>query len=266
MQTEGTNTSRGFLTAVKIAFLSLAIFAFTSCATNDEKVSKAQNRLELALGLMRGGNYPAALKELLQAENDDSRNAGVQAALGAVYFEREKYELSEKHFLNALRLRPDYTQARNDLARSYIETGRYNRAEEMLKIALDDLTYVNYPLTYLNYGILEFKKNNFAKAINYLKKALEKDRENCETQVYLGRSFLEAGDLTSAVAQLERSVSFCSQAESDMGHYYSAIALYRGQFVDKALLRFEELVTLFPNGRNRDKAEKMISLIKKGSP
>jgi len=266
MQTEGTNTTRGLFTAVKIAFLSLAIFAFTSCATDDQKASKAQNRLELAIGLMRGGNHPAALKELLIAESDDPKNAGIQAALGAVYFARERYELSEKHFQNALKLRPDYTQARNDLARSYIETGRYNRAEEMLKIAIEDLTYVNYPQTYLNYGILEFKKNNFAKAINYLKKALEKDRESCEAQVYLGRSFLEAGDLSSAIAQLDRSVSFCSQAESDAGHYYSAIALYRGQFVDKALLRFEELVTLFPNGPNREKAEKMISLIKKGTP
>lgn len=241
------------------------MIALASCASDNIRASKAQTRLELALGLMRSGNHPAALKELLIAEEDDPGNAQVQSALGSVYFSRERYELSEKHYLKALKLRPDYTQARNDLARSYIETGRYTRAEEMLKIAIEDLTYVNYPQTYANFGILEFKKNNFAKAITYLKKALEKDRENCETQVYLGRSFLESGDLQSAIAQLERSVSFCSQAESDMGHYYSAIALYRGQFIDKALLRFEELVTLFPNGPNREKAEKMISLIKKGS-
>jgi len=256
---------RGLLFAVKIACLPLIMLANISCSTAPEKANKANTRLEIATGLMKNENYPAALRELLQAEEEDPENPGVQSALGAVYFHREKFELSEKHFLKALKLKPGYTQARNDLARAYIETGRYARAEELLKVAIEDLTYSNYHQTYANLGILEFKKNNFTKAIPYLKKSLEKDRENCETQVYLGRSFLESGDLQSAIAQLDRSVSFCSQADSDMGHYYSAIALYRGQYVDKALIRFEELVTLFPEGKNREKAEKMIALIKKGS-
>lgn len=265
MQCESTKTSR-WIHAVKIACFFVFVVSFSSCATDQTKIRRAQNRLELATGLMRGGNYPAALKELLLAEEDDPDNAQIHASLGAVYFAREKYELSEKHFLKALNMKPDFTQARNDLARSYIETGRYARAEELLKVAMEDLTYVNYHQTYANYGILEFKKNNFSKAVMYLKKSLEKDRENCETQVYLGRAFLEGGDTQAAIAQLDRSVSFCSQAEADMGHYYSAIALYRGQQVSKALLRFEDLVTLFPNGPHREKAEMMIALIKKGTP
>lgn len=265
MHAENPKTSR-WINAVKIACLFVFAIAFSSCATDQTRIRRAQNRLELATGLMRGGNYPAALKELLLAEEDDPDNAEIHSALGAVYFAREKYELSEKHFLKALKMKPDFTQARNDLARSYIETGRYTRAEELLKVAMEDLTYINYHQTYANYGILEFKKNNFSKAITYFKKSLEKDRENCETQVYLGRSFLESGDIPAAIAQLDRSVAFCSQAESDMGHYYSAIALYRGQYVGKALLRFEDLITVFPNGPHREKAEKMISLIKKGTP
>lgn len=258
-------TLQFFFSMAKMAVLFLSLTLFVSCITSPAKSEKAQHRLELAIALMKGENYPAALKELLQAEDDDPNHPGVQAALGSVYFAREKYELSEKHYVKALKLNPEFTQARNELARSYIETSRYTRAEEQLKKAMEDLTYVNYQLTYTNFGILEFKRNNFTKAITYLKKSLEKDRENCETQVYLGRSFLESGDTQASIAQLDRSVTFCSQVESDLGHYYSAIALYRGQFIDKALLRFEELVTLFPNGRNKEKAEKMISLIKKGS-
>jgi tetratricopeptide (TPR) repeat protein len=92
---------------------------------------------------------------------------------------------------------------------------------------------------------------------------LEKDRENCTTQVYLGRAFLEAADSEAALSQLERAISFCSQADSDLGHYYSAIALYRSKQPEKAQLRFEELVVLFPNGPNQEKAKKMIDIIKK---
>jgi Tfp pilus assembly protein PilF len=219
-----------------LAFCTLLL---NSCATSATSKENAKNRLDLAIALMKGENYPAALKELLQAEEDDPSNPFVQHALGMVYFKREKFELSEKHYKKALSLMPEYTQARNDLARAYIETGRYTKAEELLKKSLEDLTYGNYPQTYANYGILEFKKNNFPQAITYLKKSLEKDRENCETQVYLGRSFLESNDIESAISQLERAVGFCTQAESDIGHYYSAIALYRGQQTDKALTSFE---------------------------
>jgi type IV pilus assembly protein PilF len=253
------------LSLIKIAFVFSLMTLTLSCASiSKERTEKANNRLEVAMALIKSENYPSALKELLIAQEDDPKNPSVQAGLGIVYFAREKVELSEKHFLKALVLNPGFTQARNDLARTYLEAGRYNRAEEQLKIAIEDLTYTSYHVTYANYGILEFKKNNFSKAIEYLKKSLEKDRENCESQVYLGRSFLELGDVSSAITQLERSVSFCSQYESDWGHYYSAIALYRGRQSDKALLRFEELVSLFPNGANREKAVKMIELIKKG--
>jgi Tfp pilus assembly protein PilF len=246
--------------------LAVCIFVLSSCATTHTDSERAKNRLDLAIALMKGESYPAALKELLTAEDEDPSNPFVQDALGVVYFKREKFELSEKHFLKALSLKPDYTQARNDLARSYIESGRYTKAEELLKKSLEDLTYLNYPQTYAYLGILEFKKNNFAKAIPYLKKSLEKDRENCETQVYLGRSYLESNDIESAITQLDHAIGFCTQAESDLGHYYSAIALYRGQQPDKAQTRFEDLIQLFPNGPNREKAEKMISIIKKGNP
>lgn len=255
---------RFFSYLAHLALTTLLILSSFSCQTSSKaKSDKANYRLEIAAAMMKGENYPGALKELLIAAEEDPTHAGVQSALGTVYFAREKYELSEKHYLKALKLQPDFTQARNDLARSYIETGRYSRAEELLKQAIEDLTYVNYHITYANFGILEFKKNNFTKAIEYLKKSLEKDRENCTTQVYLGRSFLEAGDSEAALSQLDRATSFCSQVDSDLGHYYSAIALYRSKQPEKAQLRFEELVVLFPNGPNQEKAKKMIYLIKK---
>ena len=252
---------------MSLSFVYFILFLgfFSACTSIDPDLRKrANNRVEVADAMIRAQNYPGALKELMTAESEDPKNASVQDSLGRVYFAREKYELSEKHFLKALQLQPNFTQARNNLARAYIETDRYTRAEELLKVAVEDLTFSDYQITYANFGILEFKRNNFPKAIMYLKKSLEKDRENCETQVYLGRSILESGDLEGAVTQLDRSVSFCSQADSDSGHYYSAIALYRAGQIDKAQLRFEELLSLFPNGPSHEKAQKMIDIIKKG--
>src|SRR4051812_12159095 len=185
-----------FLRLMRNAFaLVVCLLLLSSCATSSANAERAQNRLDLAIALLKGENYPAALKELLLAEEEDPKNPYVQHALGTVYFRREKFELSEKHYLKALSLKPDFTQVRNDLARAYVETDRFTRAEELLKKSLEDMTYSNYPQTYANMGLLEFKRNNFPLAITYFKKSLEKDRENCETQVYLGRAFLESNDL-----------------------------------------------------------------------
>jgi type IV pilus assembly protein PilF len=244
----------------------LAINFLTSCLSPSKSKQSAVYKVEIANSFMNGKNYPAALKELLSAEQDDPKNAQVQEYLGHVYLARERVELAEKHYLNALELDPNFTDVRNSLARLYIDTGRLNKSEEFLKVAMNDLTYIPYHRTLANYGVLEFKRKNFSKAAEYFKKSLEKDRENCDTNIYLGRSFLEGKDLEFAIQQFERSISFCSQINSDAAHYYSAISLYRKNEVARAQTRFEELIKLYPEGFHSEKARKMLSLIKSETP
>ncbi len=240
----------------------------TSCLSGGTGLKKetAQYRLQIAGSLIKAGNYPEALKNLLLALDDDPSNQYIHASLGYVYFIRERYDLSEKHYLKSLAIKPDFTDVKNSLARTYIEVGRFNKAETLIKEALVDLTYSDYQKTFSNYGILEFKRKNFLGAVDFFKKSLQKDRENCVNLTYLGRSYTEANDLTSALPQLDKAITFCSQADSDEGHYYSAIALYRNNQPALALARFEEVIKLFPDGKNIEKSRKMIELIKQVQP
>lgn len=246
----------------------LAVSFLFSCVStnNDKKKQTAQYKIEIANSLIKRKSYPAALKELLSAEEDDPNNPQIQEYLGHVYYARERFELAEKHYLKSLQMDPKYTDVRNSLAVLYLETGRFSKAEEQLKIAIEDLTYVPYYRTLANLGSLEFKRKNYPKAVDYLKKSLDKDRENCDTNVLLGRAQLEGGEIADAVLQLEKSISFCYQAESDLAHYYSAIALYRKKEVARAQARFEELVRVFPNGPHNERSRKMLSLIKSETP
>lgn len=251
----------------KILSFCLIIFLF-SCSTltkDKDQDESAQLHMQIATSQMNSGNYPIALKELLIAEDLSPNNALVQANLGRVYFLRERFDLSEKHYKKAISLKPDFTEAKNSLARAYIEYGQLKQAETLLKDVMSDLTYVDFPKAYANYGILEFKRKNYSSAISYFKKSLERDRENCFTQVYLGRSYLESKELSLAVSQLEKSIPFCMQVDSDEAHFYSAIALYRDNQVDKSKLRFQEQLKLFPSGYNNEKAQKMLELVQKGA-
>ena len=239
---------------------------FSACRTASlEKAESAQLHVQIATSHLKNENYPMALKELLIAEELDPASPLVQADLGLVYFMRERYELSEKHYRRALSLKPDFTDAKNNLARSYIELGQYKKAEILLNDVLSDLTYADFPRALANYGVLEFKRKNYVAAITQLKKSLERDRENCYTQVFLGRCYLEMSDLPAAILQLDKSVSFCLPIDNDDAHYYSAIAYFRDNQKDQAKLRFDELLKLFPNGANAEKTRKMLDIINKGS-
>ncbi len=240
---------------------------FLGCASKPapEKSEIADLHLQIGVDYLKKENYPLALKELLIAEETDPNNASVQSNLGLVYFLRERYELSEKHYRKAISINPRFTDAKNNLSRAFIEIGQYRQAEGLLKEVLADLTYVDFPKAFANYGVLEFKRKNYVNAVAFFKKSLEKDRENCYTHVYLGRSYLEQKDTNYAVIQLERAIPFCNQIEADEAHFYSAIALFRNGEKDKARVRFEELIKIYPSGYNIEKAQKMLELLKKGA-
>lgn len=251
-----------------VLFFMTAVFSLTACRSGSSTMNKEASayRLQIAASLIKGGNYPEAYKELQSALIDDPENPYVNANLGFVCFMRDRYELSEKYYLEAIRLKPDFTDAKNSLASLYLETLRLSKAESLIKEAVEDLSYPSYQKTYASYGILEFKKKNYPQAIMHFKKSLQKDRENCNTLTYLGRALTEAGDLNEALPQLDKAITFCSQADSDEGHYYSAIALYRNHQADSALARFEEVIKLFPEGKNVEKSRKMIEFIRNGTP
>ena len=239
---------------------------FNSCVSvnsdSPDKKRSAELKLEIAAGMIKGENYPGAMRELLSAEEDDPNNPTLHHLFGIVYRARDRFELAEKHYLKALSINKDYTEARNSLAYLYIETGRLNKAEEHLNIALNDLTYIDYHKTYVNLGHLEFKRKDYAKAAQFFRKGLEKDRENCATHVMLGRSLLEMQELDSAVEQFDRAMIFCNTVADDSAHYFSAITLYRKKDIEKSIFRFEETIKLFPQGKNFEKARKMLTLIK----
>ena len=80
-----------------LVFLISILGILSGCASVSPDVRiKANNRVEVADAMIRGQNYPGALKELLTAESEDPKNAAVQDSLGRVYFAREKYELNRK--------------------------------------------------------------------------------------------------------------------------------------------------------------------------
>ncbi|MEK6774250.1 MAG: tetratricopeptide repeat protein [Bdellovibrionota bacterium] len=244
-------------------FLILALILTAGCASFSERKEKSALHLQLGISYFDSANYPMALTEFLKAEELDSDNPSVQNNLGLTYFMREKYELSEKHFRRALWIAPRFTDARNNLARLLIERENFVEAETELKKVLNDLTYTGIEKAYINLGLSQFNRKKFDLAKNSFLKAIEQQQDSCVANNYYGRSLFEVEDYKRAIVALNRAISFCQKSSFDEPHYYSALALYRMGDKEKSILRFQEVVKLYPQGRYPDRSRAMIDLIRK---
>jgi type IV pilus assembly protein PilF len=229
--------------------------------------SKDKEMGELHLGVgtsqLQNGSYPQALEALLRAQSYDPTNPAIQNNLGLAFFMRERFDLAEKHIREALSLQPNYTDARNNLARVLIERGQYSQAIVEAQKVINDLTYASPEKGLINQGIAYFKLGNFSTAKENFLKALTFQRDNCMANSYLGRSLFEMKQYKSAAEALDTAVGFCQRMQFDEPHYYSAIAYFELGQKAKSENRFEELIRLYPQGKFSEKAKNMLEIIRK---
>lgn len=243
------------------------LFVNWGCATADgvdsNRKKSAELKMEIGVSHLERNNLPMALKELLAAAELDPNNHLIQNNLGLVYFIREKNELAAKHFARAFAINPQFTEAKNNLARVYIETQQFNKAALLLDQVLADLTYTNTYSANFNYGLLFFNQRDFNQAKPYFFKVLNENSNDCYAQVYYSRTLIETGKIQLAADQLDKAARLCVYSQNDEAHFYAAIAQYRLGHKAKAVEKFQELKKLFPDGRNFTKASQMIDLIQK---
>jgi len=251
---------------MKFIFLHFYLFMvvfITSCSSTLENRERSRLLLERGVSFYQNGNYPLALRDLLQAEEYDATNPIVQNNLGLIYFEREKYDLAEIHLRKAIKLLPTYTDAKNNLGRILIELKRYVEADKILSEVVHDLTYNNQEKGFFNLGLSKFNQGNYEEARQAFLKSLDLQRENCPSYSYLGRTYFEAKNYLGAAETLDKAIGFCQRLLFDEPHYFSALTYFRLGDKERAKARFEELIKLYPNGKYREKSKAMLDILRK---
>ena len=186
--------------------LFLAALLVSACATsmgspqNDKKAAAARN---LGEAYLSEGNYPAALAELLKAQELNPNDPMLHNDLGLVYFAKGKSDLAVAHFEKAVALKTDYSLAKNNLGSAYLVQERWDKAIPVLEEVTGDMLYAtpHFPLTNLGYAY--YRKGDYTKAKQYLKQALEIQPDFYNAQLNLGRTYLATGRLHSARSILE---------------------------------------------------------------
>ena len=232
----------------KYTFLFLLTMLFQpGCTTFRVNQENAMLHAANGTSLYQNENYSLALKEFLTAEKDDPDNAGIQNSLGLTYFMKERYTTAITHFEKAIKIDPNFTDARNNLARVYLEVGRYADAEKMLIIVTNDLTYPSQERAYINLGLNFFNQKKFDQAKDNFQKAITAQPDNCFAHTYFGRSYFELKNYDASILALDKAIEFCQKLLIDEPHYYSALSYYRLGEKEKSIIRFQEVIKLYPN-------------------
>lgn len=248
--------------AIFLLFLSACI------GTSKSGDSKEYARLHLQIGtsFLAQKNYPGALKELLEAEKFDPKDAVIQNNLGVAYFVRKELALSEKHLKQAMTLDPNYSEARSNYGLLLLEKEDYKGALSHFNTVAKDLVYSQPEKARVNIGIAYFHLKNFKSAEDAFLKAIDINRNFCPAWTYLGRTLMEQKKLDAAALRLDQAVSVCKKLDNSESEFYSAIAYAKLGEKERAVARLEGILDTDPNGIFADKSRKLLrSLSEKDS-
>ena len=186
-----------------------SLFLLLSCQTalkRENSIDKKANyQIQIARAHLINCMYPQALAEMKKALSLQPDHYIINDKIGMVYFFMKQYDLAKRHFLKALRQRGDYTEARVNLAHTFIKKKKWTSALKELKKAEEDLTYHNPAEIYFAIGEVYFKQKKYSQAQKYLNSSLDINSQSCDILFYLGRIAFNQKKYKQAVQTFEKT-------------------------------------------------------------
>ncbi|KUJ95730.1 MAG: TPR repeat-containing protein [Desulfonauticus sp. 38_4375] len=162
--------------------------------------------LELAERYLVDNNPRGALNKLLEIESQAKGYARYHFDLGLVYMALGETKLAQKSMLAAVKIKPDYGEAWNNLGIIYLKVKDIKQAQECFQRALSLLTYRTPEYPALNLARLYEEKGDRAKAKEYARISIQKNWRYVPAYLFLARLLTEENQVEESKAVLEEGV------------------------------------------------------------
>lgn len=228
--------------------LALSLLTAAGCTTLGrigEDGKQAEYHYQMGVSSLVENNVTGALVELTQAERLAPERTDVLYHLGLAYFRKGKLDLAAEKFTAAIRLKPDFSAARNELAVTFLEMKRWDDAISQLRIVLDDIFFSNHAAATINLGLAYFGKGDYPKALEVFRKHLTDNPSDPRGHLNIGRVYLALDRTELAAASFQRAITLFP--DYAMAHYQLALVHLRAKEIDAARRSFAEVIRIAPD-------------------
>jgi protein O-mannosyl-transferase len=197
----------------------------------------------LALTRMQVRHWENSLTLFEYTLNATKNNPVAENSYGVALFNLGRMEEAEPHLRKAVRLAPAFVAAITNLAKVYMEEGKYNEAVENLSVIIKHNEATAD--TYYTLATVLSLQNKFDEAIKSFKKALELNPNDPDTYKRLGIVLLVTGRNNGAIMYLNESLRIRpNQVEvyTNLGTAYSQLGQY-----ETAIKNWVKALELQPN-------------------
>jgi len=240
-------------------YTSVALL-ISGCALGSASKKQATYHFQMGLSYLGENNITSALVELTEAEKIDPDNHELQNYLGVVYFRKNKFEISERKYLRAIALKPDYSDARNNLAVTYLEMKRWDDAIYQLKLVTEDIFYQNQAGTGINLALAYYNKGDFNQAMATLRPLAATYPLDPMIRYNIGRTYYATDKIDLAVGEYRKAIELYPdylQAHYSLGQAYMKQGDRKG-----AVKHFREVVRIAPDAERAHLSREYLELLK----
>ena len=251
--------SRAMITIISI----LIIFSIliTGCAENRVVANKEKARAMENMGItfVRQGKLRAGLEQLLKAAEMDPENPDLHHGIALVYRDLGEYQLSLQHFKKALALKPQFSEAQNNLGTLYLLMRKWDLAIGCFQNAVKDILYKTPEIAYNNMGYAYYNKGEYEKAVNHYHMALKSFPSYASCYVNLGLAYEAIKRWEEAIEAYRKSIRYVP--ENPTPHFRLGKLYYELNQKDEAEKTLKQFLSLAPEGPNTKEAKELLRKI-----
>lgn len=192
----------------------LALTSLVSCAsTHESRRDESLARARLGNALVKQGQVAAGLRELTQAANLAPDDPRIQQDLALAFRAAGCYQKAVQHLELALRLRPRFPEAWNNLGTVYLLEKKYDQAISCFEKAASDILYETPHFAWNNIGYALFKKGDYEQAEKAFQKALALAPDYIPAHLNMARLMEAQGRWKAAALAYEAALRISPEAQ-----------------------------------------------------
>jgi len=212
-----------------LAASALGCAAFGGGATDETSRRQARAHYDLGADHIQKGHLELGLREFLIAERFDPRDETIQHSLGVTYYEKGKIAEAEAHLRRAIELKPDFHEARYNLAVLLLRQGHWDECIQQAARLVDDPTFIAPWRALTTQGWCTYRAGRVEEARHLLELSRDYEAKDSTTLLNLGILEAEQGNRRQAIALLEEALELkpgpSAEAEANyrLGELYAAL-------------------------------------------